>query len=202
MTMNATNRGAGRVWRALAAVLVLGLPSPVLAEVIEIAPDGSITVHDRPALVTTQGAAAIEAPSPHQGSRNPPAPLRTQFEQAGSAAALSPDLVEAVAWAESRFNQGARSRAGALGVMQLMPATAAQLGVNPADMAQNVHGGTAYLRQMLDAFDGDITLALAAYNAGPGAVANSHGVPPYAETQRYIAAVLGRLAGDIPEEGQ
>ena len=79
--------------------------------------------------------------------------------------------------------------------MQLMPDTAAALGVDASDATQNVHGGAAYLRQMLDQFDGNIELALAAYNAGPEAVRRYGGVPPYRETQDYVAAVLGYLAG-------
>jgi len=75
-----------------------------------------------------------------------------------------------------------------------MPATATSLGVDPADPAQNAQGGAAYLRQMLDAFDGDITLALAAYNAGPEAVRAHNGVPPYAETRAYVDHVLNYMA--------
>lgn len=78
--------------------------------------------------------------------------------------------------------------------MQLMPATAAQLGVDPQDPAQNIHGGARYLRQMLVEFDGDIELALAAYNAGPQAVRRFGGVPPYRETRAYVAAVLDYMA--------
>ncbi|MEJ0058527.1 MAG: lytic transglycosylase domain-containing protein [Terricaulis sp.] len=86
--------------------------------------------------------------------------------QAGAQAALSPQLLEAVAWTESRFNPSARSPVGAIGAMQLMPATAAQLGVDPTQTSDNVRGGARYLRLMLQQFDGDLELALAAYNAG------------------------------------
>ena len=79
-------------------------------------------------------------------------------------------------------------------MMQLMPATAADLGVDASDVEQNARGGARYLRQMLDTFGGDLTLALAAYNAGPGAVQRHGGVPPYEETQRYVEAVLSFLA--------
>jgi len=81
-------------------------------------------------------------------------------------------------------------RAGAVGVMQLMPETAAGLGVNPYDMKSNVEGGAKYLREMLDTFDGDVKKAVAAYNAGPNAVKAYGGVPPYAETQNYVSSVL------------
>jgi soluble lytic murein transglycosylase-like protein len=113
---------------------------------------------------------------------------------AGERAALSPHLLDAVAWVESRYNAQARSPAGAIGAMQLMPATAAELGVNPDDADGNVRGGAAYLRRMLDTFDGDLELALAAYNAGPAAVRRAGGVPPYPETRAYVAAVLDRMA--------
>jgi len=101
-------------------------------------------------------------------------------------------LIRGVIRAESNFEVGAVSRAGAQGLMQLMPGTAKELGVdNPFDIEQNIDGGARYLRKMLDSFGGDIKVALAAYNAGPGAVAKYGGnVPPYQETQQYIHRVL------------
>ena len=101
------------------------------------------------------------------------------------------DLVKAVARAESNLSQAARSNVGAIGVMQLMPETAASLGVNPYDEGQNIQGGAHYLRQMLDKFNGNLQNAIAAYNAGPGAVQQYGGVPPYGETQAYVGRVLG-----------
>jgi len=103
-------------------------------------------------------------------------------------------LVDTVARRESFYRTVAVSKAGAIGVMQLMPATARALGVDPHDPAANIEGGSAYLRKQLDRFGGRIDLALAAYNAGPGAVARYGGVPPYRETQAYVAANLDRLA--------
>lgn len=111
--------------------------------------------------------------------------------RAGREAGVDPDLIAAVAATESGFDPGAQSPAGALGLMQLMPATAAALGVaDPRDPVQNVRGGAAYLHDLLERFSGDITLAVAAYNAGPGAVERYGGIPPYAETRAYVARVL------------
>lgn len=103
---------------------------------------------------------------------------------------VDPKLLSAVAEAESGGNQSAVSPAGAVGVMQLMPDTAASLGVDPYDEKQNIEGGAKYLRQMLDSFGGDVRKAVAAYNAGPQAVHDYGGVPPYRETQSYVNRVL------------
>ncbi|MEM7408655.1 MAG: lytic transglycosylase domain-containing protein [Myxococcota bacterium] len=114
---------------------------------------------------------------------------------------LPPALIKAVIAAESAFDSQAVSHAGAQGLMQLMPATAASLGVNNAfEPAQNVHGGSAYLRKMLDRY-GDVSRALAAYNAGPTAVDRYGGIPPYRETKAYVERVLTyyrRYHGDFP----
>lgn len=118
----------------------------------------------------------------------------SQYDGLISAAAqrhgIDPALLKGLIRAESNFNPKAGSPAGAQGLTQLMPGTARSLGVtDPFDPAQSIEGGAKYLKQMLDKFDGDQRLALAAYNAGPGAVARFGGVPPYAETQAYVKKV-------------
>ncbi|MGE5707666.1 MAG: lytic transglycosylase domain-containing protein [Bacteroidota bacterium] len=111
------------------------------------------------------------------------------LEGASEKTGLDPSLLQAVVQAESGGNPDAVSPAGATGLMQLMPGTARGLGVDPTDPKQNVEGGARYLRQMLDRY-GDLPKALAAYNAGPGAVDQHGGIPPYRETQHYVQKVL------------
>jgi soluble lytic murein transglycosylase-like protein len=119
--------------------------------------------------------------------------IRALAETAARRHGLDPDLVMAVAQAESGLQPTAVSRKGAQGLMQLMPATAASLGVSdPFDPAQNLDGGARHLGSLLQRYDGDLKRALAAYNAGEGAVAKHGGVPPYPETRSYLRTVLAR----------
>lgn len=107
---------------------------------------------------------------------------------------VNSDLVLALAYAESGYRPDVVSHAGAVGVMQLMPETAKSLGVSDSfDAKQNIDGGVRYLKQMLNMFGGDTSLALAAYNAGPGAVQKYGGIPPYRETQSYVRNIMADL---------
>jgi soluble lytic murein transglycosylase-like protein len=136
-------------------------------------------------LVTPPSQATAQSPTT-------PADLAAAFSAAAQATGLSPALLKAVAEQESGMQETAVSSAGAIGVMQLMPGTAADLGVDPYNAAQNIMGGARYLAELLHQF-GSLSLALAAYNAGPEAVLRYGGIPPYAETERYVAAVEARL---------
>jgi len=157
------------------------------------------TVQPRPNVLEKPVAAALAVPAAAIASATPsvagpPAEIAKHIADAAAAYVLDRNLLEAVAWRESRFKQEAKSGRGAAGVMQLMPATAKELGVDRTDARQNVFGGAAYLKELLIRFGGDVSLALAAYNAGPGAVLRYGGVPPFSETRNYVAAITGRVA--------
>jgi soluble lytic murein transglycosylase-like protein len=125
----------------------------------------------------------------------PPEQLESLVDGNAQIQAVDPALIKAIIANESGFNANATSDVGAQGLMQLMPGTAEALGVTDAyDPAQNVAGGTKYIKQLLDRFNGDVRLAVAAYNAGPSAVEKYGGVPPYAETQNYVQNVLASYA--------
>ena len=140
------------------------------------------------AQAPTSAAAALPV-GPISGAATP---FAAEIEAAAQKHGVDPALLKALIRQESNFNPNAVSPAGATGLTQLMPATAAGLGVtDPTNPQQAIDGGAKYLRQQLDRFGGDEKMALAAYNAGPGAVARFGGVPPYAETQTYVQKVMG-----------
>jgi soluble lytic murein transglycosylase-like protein len=176
-----------------------GFCSDVHANVFERRQNGSLVEISQPAwrtdaspVVAGRQGSIAEPVSSASESQNA---VRQHIQIAATRFGVDRNLVDAVAWQESRYNPRALSTAGAVGVMQLMPGTARQLGVrNPHDVEQNVVGGTAYLRQQLERFGNNVPLALAAYNAGPGAVIKYGGIPPYRETQNYVRQIIQRLS--------
>lgn len=168
---------------AASGVLLAG---PACAQVIEIAADGA----------AKQVGPGWEAPVTPRGavSSGPPSAYRQAIARAAVRYDLSPDLLDAVARSESGYDPDIVSPAGAIGIMQLMPDTARALGVDPWDPEQNIMGGAAYLRGLVDRFDGDLERALAAYNAGPGRVVQYRGVPPFRETRAYVGKNFDWLA--------
>jgi soluble lytic murein transglycosylase-like protein len=170
------------------------LPAPVAVSASAGAPRFASALANalrpaNPALGLAAGGA--DAPGSGAPAPVPPAQIDALVQQNASTWQVDPALLKAVIANESGFNANATSKVGAQGLMQLMPETAASLGVRDAyDPAQNVAGGARYLRGLLDRFGGDKRLAIAAYNAGPGAVEKYRDVPPYAETQSYVQNVL------------
>jgi soluble lytic murein transglycosylase-like protein len=149
-------------------------------------------------LAAAQGTTASTAATTPTGATlggGAPSQYDAQIAAAATKYGIDPALLKGLIRQESNFNANAQSPVGAQGLTQLMPGTAASLGVtDPTDPAQAIDGGAKYLKAQLDRFGGDASKALAAYNAGPGAVAKYGGVPPYAETQNYVQKVLGYAA--------
>jgi len=176
--------------------LLLCCPLLATAQVrLTVGLHGRKVIHDGGGVEAPRGTSRREALK-----AVPKAELEPLIDQHCDSHELDPRLVQAVIQVESNYNVNARSRKGAIGLMQLMPATAVTLAVDdPYDPDQNIRGGTRYLRQMIDRFGGQIELALAAYNAGPAAVERYGGVPPYRETRDYVRRVMALYQGaDAP----
>jgi hypothetical protein len=160
--------------------------------IAEITPD---EVPEPAAFDTMAGPAGLPTQAARGGGE--PRPFAALIETVASRHGVDPALVHAVIQAESNYRPRARSEVGARGLMQVMPSTARALGVTSAgalfDPRQNVEAGVKYLKSLLERFGGDVPAALAAYNAGPGAVSRYDGIPPYPETQNYVRKVLSNF---------
>lgn len=206
--------------RVMIAGMLVCLATGARADVLELGPEGAHwvagplagtpAVPDPTALPVaaaaeivdglTIPASAIADPARHAAGI--PVRYHAKILELSQRFDLSPSLLEALVWQESRWREDARSPVGAQGLAQLMPGTARYLGVDSRDPFQNLEGGARYLREQLDRFDGDLEKALAAYNAGPGRVERANGVPNIRETKQYVAAIMGRLANHSRPTGQ
>lgn len=199
--------GPGRL--AIFAAMAL-VAAPASADVLEIGEEGARWIAG-PQLAAPVSESSSLAPEiaelaafhdfpagahvdPRRNSVNIPAPYAAKVHELASRFDLSPTLIEALVWQESRWQPNARSPVGARGLAQLMPGTAREMRVDPDDPLANLEGGARYLRQQLDRFDGNLEKALAAYNAGPGRVIRAGGIPRIRETQNYVVSIIGRLS--------
>lgn len=180
-------------------LLVAAAGSPADELKMKVDADGVKVIYNESATQRSRRTATerVSVPEPR---------FETLIERESARHGFDPELVQAVVQAESGYNPRALSRKGAMGLMQLMPATARSFGVrDPYDPDENIRAGTAYLRRLIDRF-GRLDLALAAYNAGPEAVERFDGVPPYPETRGYVERVLGLYGGDgalsLPRRGK
>lgn len=192
-----------------AALLLSAMAWPASADVIEIGDDGNVQMRSGVGAVEWSDPAKVE-PLPDipdaaitpVGALNVPQAYQGALLAAAADAGISPQLLSALIWNESRWRADAVSPKGATGLAQLMPATARFLAVDARDPAASMAGGARYLRMMLDKFDGDIERGLAAYNAGPGRVIRAGGIPPIRETRNYVSTILTRVSGNSIQGGQ
>lgn len=199
--------------RAVITAAAIMLAAEARADVLELGSDGARWVSGplagQPAVADPSAPAAaatdaemLEAPAlpdvviadPARHAAGIPPRYAAKIAELAVRFDLSPSLLEALVWQESRWREDAVSPVGAQGLAQLMPGTARYLGVDPRDPFANLEGGARYLREQLDRFGGDLEKALAAYNAGPGRVERAGGIPNIRETKQYVAAIIGRLA--------
>jgi len=185
-------RRQSRMWScALAALLPALVCPPVGAEVkTRVRPDGTLEIYNDGA------GSSLSTPRTLRLRPVPVAEWSDWIHEHADRHGVDARLVQAIVQVESGYNHRARSRTGAVGLMQLMPGTARTVQVDDRyDAEQNIRGGVAYLRQMIDLFPGRLELAIAAYNAGPNAVQRHGGIPPYAETRDYVDRVLTLYRG-------
>ena len=205
---------SGSVAAVILLAATMGFPQVALADVLEVSGAQSvwITGGSRDFVTSeTSEQASAETGLPGLTSATPaltpaltqvanaagPAEWRGRVAELAAKYDISPALLEAVVWQESRWRSGAVSPVGARGLAQLMPGTAREMGVDSANPSANLEGGARYLRIQLDSFGGDVEKALAAYNAGPGRVKQAGGIPRITETQQYVAAIMSRLAEPV-----
>jgi len=184
-------------------IVVLGFASPAAAQIYSWRDaEGRLVLSDKPnadksATYEVHGAATVRATTPLRSTKKS-APFEAAIDEHARSQGVAADLVRAVIQVESAFNPTAVSVKGAMGLMQLMPATAQELGVsNPFDPDQNIRGGVTYLKQLLNRYDQKVELALAAYNAGIGNVTKYGAVPPFKETRNYVDKIT-RAAPSAP----
>lgn len=203
-----------RISVGCALIALTAISSPAYSQVLEIGTDGTVFRRDGagaatweiadPSAVPMEDANIPDVPGEALttvGRAEVPARYAAMVDKAAGLAGISPALLSALVWQESRWNPSAVSPKGATGLTQLMPGTARELGVNPSEPFQNLVGGARYFRQVLESFDYNVEKALAAYNAGPDRVRKANGVPRITETQLYVASVMKR-ASTIQSRGE
>ena len=193
-----------RIAKNLLLISLLGIGHSASAQVFVVGQGGAMQVREGGGAVVWRDAARREQSTmPTANAAATEIAIAATSNSAGLLAqvsarySLSPALLEALVWQESRWQHNAISPKGAVGLTQLMPATARELGVDPRDPIANLDGGARYLRLMLDHFNGDVAKALAAYNAGASRVERANGVPAIRETQAYVAAIMARLNSHV-----
>ncbi len=195
-----TLRTHGAVVGALAGLAFMSSAVSAQADVMELGANGFVWVAGAPKsaqLDRVEVGPRSEQGLTHVSDSAGPAAWRAQVAMLAQKYDISPALLEAVVWQESRWHSEARSSKGAHGLAQLMPGTAREMGVDIANPLSNLEGGARYLKIQLDRFDGDIERALAAYNAGPSRVLSAGGVPQIPETKAYVSAIMTRLAESV-----
>ena len=193
---------SGRHWVSATIALALTCASARAEELFYYVKDGEMVFTNTPSRKDLKSVPRTRGGPAQRGAVLPATPYDPYIEMVARETGVDPTLIKSVALVESGFNAKARSPKGAQGLMQLMPGTAKQYGVtNLHDPYQNLTAGAKHLRDLLDRYDGNVTLALAAYNAGAGAVTRYGGIPAYAETRDYVKKVQTKM-GRTPRKNE